>query len=174
MKCRWNAETTPTPIQDRSDTDQIPIGYRSDTDKTPIKYVCRYNTHNIPKQLRSNTDHIPIKYIHWQNGTNNDKITDKISIQYRYNTDSIPIQYRFRTYPCLFPVLPTISSSWRVEDHTAWILKYARVGLCKIGVDNDTVTGPVARLYLWKEWNTRTAVDASSTQAFTFLPRSLF
>jgi hypothetical protein len=36
----------------------------------------------------------------------------------------------------------------------------ARVGLYKIGADNDTITGPVGRLYLWKEWNTRTAVDA--------------
>jgi hypothetical protein len=27
--------------------------------------------------------------------------------------------------------------------------------------------GPVGRLYLWKEWSTRTAVDASSTQALT-------
>jgi hypothetical protein len=27
--------------------------------------------------------------------------------------------------------------------------------------------GPVGRLYLWKEWSTRTVVDASSTQALT-------
>ncbi len=28
--------------------------------------------------------------------------------------------------------------------------------------------GPVGRLYLWKEWSTHTAVDASSTQTLTF------
>ena len=28
--------------------------------------------------------------------------------------------------------------------------------------------GPVDRLYLWKEWNTHTVVDASSTQVLTF------
>jgi hypothetical protein len=52
----------------------------------------------------------------------------------------------------------------------------ARVGLCKIGADNDTITGPVGRLYLWKGWNTRTAVDASSTQALTLpcLPSTTF
>ncbi len=52
----------------------------------------------------------------------------------------------------------------------------ARVGLCKIGADNDTITGPVGRLYLWKGWNTRTVVDASSTQAFTLpcLPSTTF
>jgi hypothetical protein len=27
--------------------------------------------------------------------------------------------------------------------------------------------GPVVRLYLWKEWNTHTAVDTSSTQDLT-------
>ena len=39
--------------------------------------------------------------------------------------------------------------------------------MCKIGSDNDTITGPVDRLYLWKEWNTRTTVDDSSTQTLT-------
>ena len=47
-------------------------------------------------------------------------------------------------------------------------------GLCKIrAADNNTITGPVGRLYLWRELNTRTAVDASSTQALTF-PSSSF
>jgi hypothetical protein len=47
-------------------------------------------------------------------------------------------------------------------------------GLCKIGAaDNNTITGPVGRLYLWRELNTRTVVDASSTQALTF-PSSSF
>jgi hypothetical protein len=40
-----------------------------------------------------------------------------------------------------------------------WILKYSRSGLYKIGTDNDTITGPVVRLYSWKEWNTRNEVD---------------
>jgi hypothetical protein len=30
-----------------------------------------------------------------------------------------------------------------------------------------TITGPVDRFYLWKEWNTHTVVDASSTQTLT-------
>jgi hypothetical protein len=55
-----------------------------------------------------------------------------------------------------------------VETETATEILNTRVGLCKIGSDNDTVTGPVVRLYLWKEWNTHTVVDASSTEAFTF------
>jgi hypothetical protein len=42
-----------------------------------------------------------------------------------------------------------------------------------IGEDNDTITGPVGRLYLWKEWNTHTTVDASSTQVLT-IPFSSF
>ena len=58
-----------------------------------------------------------------------------------------------------------------VQEHLVHQLpqgpQWARVGLCKIGADNDTITGPVDRLYLWKEWNTRTAVDASSMQALT-------
>ena len=108
MKRRETTHTDTIPIKYRSDTDQIPIKYRW---KPPIKYVCRHNTHNIPKQLRSNTDQIPIKYIHWQNGTNN----DKISTNYRYNTDTIPIEYRYSTYPCLCFLLHvhSISSSRR-------------------------------------------------------------
>ena len=31
----------------------------------------------------------------------------------------------------------------------------------------DTITGPVGRFYLWKEWNTHTVVDSSSTQTLT-------
>ncbi len=110
MKLRDNTHTDTIPIRHRSDTDQILIKYRW---KPPIKYVCRYNTHKIPKQLRSNTDQILIKYIHWQNGTNNDKISTK----YRYNTDTIPIEYRYSTYPCLCFILHvtwhSISSSRR-------------------------------------------------------------
>ena len=95
MKRRGKPHTDTIPIKYRSDTDQIPIRYRW---KPPIKYVCRHNTHNIPKQLRSNTDQIPIKYIHWQNGTNNDKISTK----YRYNADTIPIEYRYTAHTLVF------------------------------------------------------------------------
>ena len=50
-----------------------------------------------------------------------------------------------------------------IDPQNAW------VGLCKIGTDtdNNTVTESVDRLYLWKEWNTHTVVDASSTQDLT-------
>ncbi len=55
-----------------------------------------------------------------------------------------------------------------VEGKLLQILTYARVGLCKIGAGNNTDTGPMGRLHLWKEWNTHTVVDALSTQVLTF------
>jgi hypothetical protein len=133
MKRRETTHTDTIPIRYRSDTDRIPIRYRWNP---PIKYVCRYNTHNIPKQLRSNTDQIPIKYIHWQNGTNNDKISTK----YRHNTDKIPIEYPIQHVPLsLFPstsrytpflqvdapqrVSASANASWHVCIHDVCIIR---------------------------------------------------